>query len=179
VTDEPSIDYRDLQAAYGGGRLDERGLTDRLSDVWSAAYRSRTAAETELVEVDQGDLTYLFDIAASRVVAVYGKVAPSVLPRPKSRMRGFPLPPSAEGELVRGHLVAHALGGGTDINLIPQSAALNISKAWRRLERLAQGQPDAFVAVEVSYEDDSQTPARFTYVVAAAGELTFESFANV
>ena len=172
------IDYGGLETDYLRGRLDDRALADILSDLWAAAYCSRTNGETELVEVDQGSLTYLFDITASRVVAVYGKVAPTSLPRPKSRMRGFPLPLSAEGELVRGHLVAHTLGGGTDINLIPQSAALNISKAWRRLERLAQAQPDAFVAIEVIYEDDRQTPSRFTYVVATAGAFTVESFVN-
>jgi hypothetical protein len=178
VSSENSIDYGCLETDYLRGRLDERGLAGRLSDLWAAAYRSRTDGETELVEVDQGSMTYLFDIGASRVVAVYGKVAPNRLARPKARMRGFPLPPSAEDRLVRGHLVAHTLGGGTDINLIPQSASLNISAGWRRLERLAQTQPDAFVAVEVGYEDDSQTPSRFTYVVATAGTFTVESFAN-
>jgi len=86
-----------------------------------------------LVEVDQGAVTYLFDITAARVVAVYGH---SVLPHPPrsaARMRGSPLPPPTAGPLVRGHLIAHAIGGGTDINA-----------------------------------DDSQTPSRFTYLVAAA-----------
>lgn len=44
-------------------------------------------------------------------------------------MRGFPLPPPEGPDLVRGHLVAHTLGGETDLNLIPQSASLNISGA--------------------------------------------------
>jgi hypothetical protein len=178
MTRPPEFDYNALKAAFDQGELDSEALAAKLSDGWSTAYRGRTRAPTELVEIDQAALTYLFDVTAARVVGVYGRALVTGTPRPASRMRGFPLPSSAQ-RLVRGHLVAHTLGGGTDINLIPQSAALNISKAWRRLERLAQGQPDAFVAVEVSYEDDSQTPARFTYVVAAAGELTFESFANV
>jgi hypothetical protein len=35
-----------------------------------------------------------------------------------------------------------------------------------------------FLAVEVSYGDDSQTPARFVYVVAADHELRYQRFAN-
>jgi len=92
-------------------------------------------------------------------------------------MRGFPLPQS-ERRLVRGHLAAHTIGGGTDINLVPQDAALNVSGAWRRLEQWAQARPGAFLAVEVSYDDGSQTPARFVYVVAADHELRYQRFAN-
>lgn len=178
MSDRFSIDYRALQDDYEHGRLDEGALAYRLSDGWAGAYRARTSGETELVDVDQGALTYLFDIAAARVVGVYGRAAPTDIPRPAARMRGFPLPPSTGDKFVRGHLVAHAIGGGTDINLVPQSAALNLSGAWRRLERLAQVQSGSFLAVEVSYDDDSQTPSRFTYLVAAAGVLTFGSFTN-
>jgi hypothetical protein len=179
VNSPASTDYQALQADFGRGRLDERALGELLSDSWATAYRAQARGKAELVEIDQGALTYLFDLAASRVVAVFGRASPTSVPRPASRMRGFPLPPSTGDELVRGHLVAHVLGGGTDINLVPQSAALNISGAWRRLERLAHAQPGAFLAVEVGYDDDSQTPSRFTYVVAAEGALTVEDFANV
>jgi hypothetical protein len=51
-------------------------------------------------------------------------------------MRGFPLPPNTPA-VIRGHLVAHSIGGGTDINLIPQDARLNLSGGWRSLERIA------------------------------------------
>ena len=69
-------------------------------------------------------------------------------------------------------------GGGTDINLVAQDAALNVSAAWRRLERWAQARPGSFLAIEVTYDDDSQTPARFVYLVAAERELRYERFAN-
>jgi DNA/RNA non-specific endonuclease len=96
---------------------------------------------------------------------------------PTARMRGFPLS-RTEPRLVRGHLAAHTVGGGTDINLVPQDAAPNVSGAWRRLERWAQARPGTFLAVEVSYDDGGQTPARFVYLVAAERELRYELFTN-
>jgi hypothetical protein len=70
------------------------------------------------------------------------------------------------------------IGGGTDINLVPQDATLNVSAGWRRLERFAQSHPGAFVAVEVIYDDQSQTPARFVYLVAENRLLEYEHFEN-
>jgi hypothetical protein len=177
VSRERPVDYDAVKNDFDRGRLDVSALAARLSDEWAAAYRSGTG-ESELVEVDQGALTYLFDIAGARVVGVYGHSAPTNAARPAARMRGFPLPATSGEPLVRGHLVAHAVGGGTDINLVPQNAALNASGAWRRLERLTQSHPGSFVAVEVGYDDDSQTPSRFTYIVAAVGALTIEHFLN-
>ena len=170
------VDYPSLKRDFDERRIDEAGLASKLSDAWAATYRGSNP-DCELVEVDQGELTYLFDIDVQRVVGVYGRSAPTATPRPASRMRGFPLPPS-EPDRVRGHLAAHSIGGGTDINLIPQDAALNISGAWRQLERLAEANPGCFVAIEESYDDDTQTPAQLTYVVAANGTLTFEHFSN-
>lgn len=170
------VDYASLKCDFDERRIDDANLASRLSEAWATTYRDRSPG-CELVEVDQGELTYLFDITAQRVVGVYGRSAPTTAPRPASRMRGFPLPPS-EPDRVRGHLAAHSIGGGTDINLIPQDAALNVSGAWRRLERLAQANPGCFVAVEASYDDEAQTPAQLTYVVAASGTLVVEEFSN-
>ncbi len=164
---------------FDEGWLDKAKLRERLSDEWAAAYRAQALPghDPALVEVDQAKFTYLFDLTLARVVGVYGESSPTGAPRPGPRMRGFPLPPNAPG-LVRGHLVAHSIGGGTDINLIPQSARLNLSGAWRRLEQTAQAHPGCFVAIEARYEDTSQTPAELIYMVAAARALTWESFSN-
>jgi hypothetical protein len=170
------FDYDALKQDFDHGLIDEQTLAVRLSDGWASSYRAACKI-TELVEVDQGELTYLFDISAQRVVGVYGRSAPTDLPRPSSRMRSFPLPPSATN-VVRGHLAAHSIGGGTDINLIPQDAALNISAGWLRLERLAQANPGCFFAIEIGYGDESQTPASFTYLVVADGAVTYERFTN-
>jgi hypothetical protein len=175
VGDQP--DYAALKREFDQGLISDENLASRLSDGWTASYRHRTAV-AELVEIDQGELTYLFDLAGQRLIGAYGRAVLNADRRPGARMRGFPLPAS-RNDLVRGHLVAHSLGGGTDINLIPQSAALNIGGPWRRLERLAHANPGCFLAIEATYEDDTtQTPAQLTYLVATNGVLTYERFRN-
>jgi hypothetical protein len=157
--------------------VDETALVDHLAGAWAESYSARYA-NADLVEVDQGALTFLFDLAAQRVVGVYGRSVPTVTPRPASRMRGHPLPLNATA-LVRGHLIAHSIGGGTDINLVPQNAAVNVSGAWRGLERLAQQNPDCVVAIEAAYDDESQTAASLTYLVAYERTLTYRRFENL
>lgn len=171
------LDYARIKEAFEHGTVDLAALAEHLRDRWAAGYRATTPGVVNLVKVDQGKLTYLFDITYARVVGVYGQSARPTGEYPSARMRGFPLPRSAQ-PLVRGHLAAHTVGGGTDINLVPQNAALNISGAWRRLERWAQARPGAFLSVEVSYDDDSQTPARFVYLVATEQQLHYERFDN-
>jgi hypothetical protein len=152
-------DYDEIKALFDAGRFDDRTLGERLSNEWASSYRARARPgnDPELVEVDQRELRYLFDVTLARVVGVYGKSAPTSAARPGARMREFPLPPDTPA-VIRGHLVAHSIGGGTDINLIPQNARLNLSAGWRRLERLAQAHPGCFISVEARYEDLSQTP---------------------
>lgn len=169
-------DYAALKRDFDQGLIDEDDLARALSTGWAANYLSDGAA-AELVEVNQEKLTYMFDIAAQRVIGVHGRTVPTSSQRPTSRMRGFPLPPN-RSDVIRGHLAAHTLGGGTDINLIPQNASLNISRQWRRLERLAQSNPGCFIAVEATYDNEPQTPAELTYLVAANGTLMFERFKN-
>jgi hypothetical protein len=151
------LDSGGLSAAFERCALGVQALAELLSDRWGCWLSSDDRRRSRTVEVEQGKLTYLFDIAYARVVGVYGSSAPPSGEYPSTRMRGFPLP-RTKRLLVRGHLAAHTVGGGTDINLVPQDAELNVSGAWRRLERWAQSRPGAFLAVEVSYDDDSQTP---------------------
>jgi hypothetical protein len=154
-------------------------LGTRLSDLWARRYRALAIDEVELVEVTIGAFTYLFDLSLERAVGVYGFSVPQKSARPASRIRGHPLPAdSRQRALIRGHLVAHSVGGGADINLIPQSAALNISGRWRSLERWSQTHPGSFLAVEVIYNDGTQTPSAFVYVATCEGTIKYEEFEN-
>src|SRR3990170_257973 len=171
------LDYAELKRDVERSDFDTDELARRLSDGWAASYQAGTRGPHELVEIDQGSLTYLFDIANQRVVGVYGHSDATKRPYPAGRMRGFPLPGSRRG-LIRGHLAAHSIGGGTDTTLIPQDQALNISRRWRRLERRAQANPGSFVAVEVTYDDEGQTPMAFVYLVVADGRVEYERFEN-
>jgi hypothetical protein len=174
----PQLDYARLQDEFQSGAISVSELAERLLGGWAEVYRAATAGTADPVEVDQSDLTYLFDIANERVVGVCGSSASPPGAYPSSRMRGFPLPIDEARRLIRGHLAAHSIGGGPDINLVPQDRALNVSAGWRRLERFAQRHPGSFVAVEVIYDDESQTPARFVYLVAENRVLEYEHFEN-
>jgi hypothetical protein len=105
----------------------------------SSKLLSTTQAPVELVGVTLGSLNYLFRIAHEGPVAVFGTSSRATGPRPKARMRGYPSYNREPRQRVdRGHVVAHSVGGGVDINLVPQFHGLNVSSEWRAFERYAQ-----------------------------------------
>ena len=166
-----------------GKRLAELTSPDEagswIADAWASQYRRQTNGETDLVEVDLGTFTYLFDIAYQRVVGVYGRSAPTNAPRPAARMRGHPsYNKPGEAPTDRGHLAAHTIGGGTNINLVPQAHALNISRSWRDFERDLQKHPGRFFVVQVEYSDDSQRPSGFVYGAVQDGAFRYERLPN-
>jgi hypothetical protein len=128
-----TVDYETLAAAEIGADV----FGDVLASAWAAEYRLLVPA-AELVEVDLGTLTYLFDLTAKRTLGVYGRSTPTTVPRPAARLRGHPSynRPGQTGT-DRGHLAAHTIGGGADINLVAQDHLLNVSGAWRSFERYA------------------------------------------
>lgn len=100
-------------------------------------------------------------------------------------MRGFPLPAAPSVPADRGHFIARSAGRdeGIGINLVPQAATLNRGRSpegrrWRLVERLAS-QPGASVFVRALYDDPSDVPARFEYlVVTPDGIVHLDRFAN-
>lgn len=108
-----------------------------LIDLWLAEYRACTT-DAEVVEVETGGFANLFDLTEERLIAAYGFPTGGVSShRDASRMRGFPKPPAG---YVKGHAIAHQLGGGLDINLVAQSGKTN-GGAFRVLEREAVRHP--------------------------------------
>jgi hypothetical protein len=109
-----------------------------LVDVWLTDYE-RFAADSEIVETTVTSFSYLFDIAAQRLLAAWGisKGRHDAL-RDRSRMAGHPL--SSAPLYHRGHAIPHTLGGPTDINLVPQRGSVNVG-AFRALERQAVATP--------------------------------------
>ena len=65
----------------------------------------------------------------------------------------------------RGHLFAHTMGGGMDINLVPQLANINrdASGIWRRFEIAAAANPGSFAFVRPIYKDRSWTPSQLEW----------------
>lgn len=83
-------------------------------------------------------------------------------------MKSHPL--GAQKGYHRGHAIPHTLGGGTDINLVPQMGALNIG-AFRELEIRAINTPGAFYFTNWEYAGaDTQIPSHVWQGLLCVGE---------
>jgi hypothetical protein len=150
-------------------------FAQQICDAWISEYLSEAGADPEdLVVVDPGNgFNYIFDLAGSlrgappsrapRVVGVWGVSQPAG-GRDHGRMRGHPRPARYTDD--RGHLIAHAAGGGYDISLVPMDAALN--RGWsgqgsrfRAMERKAAAAPGALFFIRLVYRDGTDRPHRF------------------
>jgi hypothetical protein len=85
----PKLDYARLRDEVLSGLISLADLTESLLGGWADAYRAATPGTVELVEVDQGELTYLFDIANERVAGVCGRSTFALGAYPSARTRGF------------------------------------------------------------------------------------------
>ncbi len=148
-------------AAFSGGQNAVPPQTAwEIASRWGAAYERQSG--NEIVCVDLGTFTYGFDIAAERLVYVTGTTgAPEV--RDRSRQQGSPKSSARDDE--KGHVIATSLGGGTDINLIPQARSVNRGKGsqWASIERELAKRPGSAVAIHLVYSDDSQRPTSFEF----------------
>lgn len=175
---EGRVDYQALQENVAAAATSLETIGQHISSAWMAQYQQQCKGPTELVEVTLDSMTYLFDVAQGRTVGVYGRSAPTSEPRPESRIRGHPSYNRGGKQTDRGHLAAHTIGGGADINLVAQDHALNISGAWRDFERYAQENPGTFIAVQVEYATDQDRPSGFVYGIVRDGQFEHEQFSN-
>ena len=123
-----------------------------LVDVWLRDYE-RLANAGEIVETTVHNFSYLFDVAAGRLIAAWGiSSGRHTGQRDATRMSGHPL--SAGPLFHRGHAIPHTLGGPTDINLVPQRAYVNIGP-FRVLERRAVATPGSLYFTYWQYSPQS------------------------
>jgi hypothetical protein len=168
-------------------------VRDVLAELWLAAYRAALDTPTEILEVPQGELTFLFDAQSclpesdheDRTIAAWGRSTTPDRRRDRSRLAGFLPNPSAWSRAGRdrGHLVAHAAGGDLDLNVFPQSAALNrgrtdAGRRWRAMERYAALNPGTPVFVRAIYDDSTWVPAALDHGLLRGGQLWCERFEN-
>jgi hypothetical protein len=120
-----------------------------------------------------------------RVVAVWGTSQRPDVARDQERMRGFLPDPRrwSEAQRDRGHLVAHAAGGGLDLNLIPQSAVLNRGRSaagrrWRAMERRAAEHEGTPLFVRPVYSGDGWEPAELDFGLLIGTTIDWERFSN-
>jgi hypothetical protein len=130
----------------------------KLAAEWSASYTRQTG--NQLFDIELGTYIYTFDTAASRLVCVRGHSTAPPGRRDTSRQKGHP--PAPQGD-HKGHVIAASMGGGFDINIVNQSASLNLGKQWRDIEKLAAESPGTAVAVHMIYEGESDRPVAFEY----------------
>lgn len=147
--------------------VDWRPVLRRLKQLWLDDYGGYPG---QVTAVDLEGFGYLFDTRADRLVAAWGISGPKpVAPRDKSRMASHPL---SVGPLYhRGHAIAHSLGGGTDINLVPQLGRLNVG-SFRSLEKLARDNPGSLYFTYWLYEGAraaGQTPSAVEQGLLAPG----------
>jgi hypothetical protein len=160
------------------------GLCDAAAEGYRAAF-----PDAELVTFTAVDIGFLFDHStnserASRTVAAwtYAHTAPS--PRDRSRQAGFPLPaPLAEAGYERGHLIAHASGGGLDANVFAQAHHVNQGRSpdgrrYRQLERLAAANPGSSVFHRLIYGDNTDVPDLNELTVIVDGTAHTGTFDN-
>jgi hypothetical protein len=109
-----------------------------LEQVWLHHYRLALSVG-EIVAVTLDQFTYLFDIGPDRLIAAWGisrgRFAGA---RDNSRIRSYPI--ATRPVYHAGHAISHRLGGGADINLVPQLGAVNTGP-FQTLERQASKTP--------------------------------------
>jgi hypothetical protein len=159
-------------------------LCDAAADGYSAAF-----PDAELVTFTAVDIGFLFDHStnaerASRTVAAWAHVRAAPSPRDRSRQAGFPLPAAlAEAGYERGHLIAHASGGGLDANVFAQARHVNQGwspdgRRYRQLERLAAANPGSPVFHRLIYGDETDVPDLNELTVIVDGTAHHGTFDN-
>jgi hypothetical protein len=139
-------------------------LGPSLERTWLQDYRGRNQLQgyshafpsEDIVGTRDFGFHYLFDIAASRLIAAWGiSNGKDRTPRSEvaARMSGHPLTNRVNGELYhRGHTIPHIMGGRTDINLVPQLGSIN-SGTFKKLEGRAVATPGSLYFTYWTYSN--------------------------
>jgi hypothetical protein len=191
------IDYVRFAAAHAPtSKTWDVFVRDVLIDQWLAHYARVSDWSIQVLEIAQGELTFLFDAGPTlvenrlgpgedRLVAAWGCSRLPAGKRDHGRLARFlPSPRLWSGSgRDRGHFIAHASGGGTDLNLFPQVAALNRGrteegKRWREMERYAAARPGTPLLVRPVYDSADWTPAALDFAILTITGLQAERFSN-
>jgi hypothetical protein len=161
-----------------------RALFDDAVDAYRAAFPD---ARLLVFEVDR--VTFAFDQATGadrepRTVAAYARTIRPPARRDRSRQARFPMPPRLlVAGYERGHLVAHATGGGLDANVFAQAGHINQGRSpqgrrYRRLERLAAATPGSHLVHRLIYGDGTTIPDLTELTVLVDGTVQQGTFDN-
>jgi hypothetical protein len=170
-----AVDYEALAASGIGADV----FNDILPSAWAAEYRLLVPM-AELVDVDLETLTYF---VRSHCRADTRRLRPLCPNDCAAAGRAAARPPLLQPPRLaatdRGHLAAHTIGGGADINLVAQDHLLNVSGAWRSFERHLQRHPGTLFAVRARYLADDDRPHAFVYsMIRDDGRFVYREFRN-
>ena len=178
---ELEIDYIRGLSTMADASLDEiiAVMRAELPRAWLARYHLMCDGPTNVLEVPLQNFSYLFDYCAEliaagelpldaredRAVVAYGLAQSAKSKRNASRIRGFP---GSDDRGDRGHLAAHAAGGGLDINVFHQDAYLNRGwspqgKRYREMERYCADHEGTFFFSRLIYADATARPAEIEF----------------
>lgn len=184
------IDYQRIMKRLKGKspRAKAEQFLDAVEQIWVSRYtgRSNRRSTPHWIDLEPG-FTYVFDCTPEeRLVVVYGFSGKPLGKRDAPRMQGFlggsikDVYPGCD----KGHFIAHAMGGGLDINLFPQARTVN--RGWcqqgylyRSMERYCTANSGTFVFSRPIYGDESWKPHYLEYgVIRSDGSLWIGEFGN-
>jgi hypothetical protein len=194
---EFQIDYAAGLRTLSGVSLEQmvEVIRAEMPHAWITRYHRICNGPTNVLEVSLQNFSYLFDFCAElvdageltvgaredRALVAYGIAQSATGRRDSSRMRGFP---GSDDRGDRGHLVAHAAGGGLDINVFHQDAYLNRGwspqgKRYREMERYCAENDRTFFFSRLIYCDETARPSEIEFgILLPNGTLWVEVFDN-
>jgi hypothetical protein len=192
-----AIDYAAGLATLSGEPIEAivAVIRNEMPAAWIIRYHRMCEGPTNVLEVALPNFTYLYDFCAElidagdlppgaredRAVAAFGISQSATKGRDASRIRGFP---GSDERGDRGHLAAHAAGGGLDINVFHQDAYLNRGwspqgKRYREMERHCAENDGTFFFSRLIYADATARPAEIEFgILQADRTLWVEVFDN-
>lgn len=186
----PSLEYAGLRDF----------LTRELPYVWLDDYIATMPHQQNVHRIPVEGFEYLWEMSSElvqqgivpasaavndRLIAAHGLSRPAGEAREGSRLRGRSLgpvsviDPSERLPYDRGHAIGHALGGVLDLNIIPQTRAVNRGGLWRQMERYCQAHSGTYFFCRPIYAGLSSHPKEIEFgVLRAGGALWAHSFQN-
>jgi hypothetical protein len=197
VKPEHEIDYAAGLHSLQGESIETiiRVIQAEMPGAWLTRYHRMCIGPTNVLEIPLRGFSYLFDFCTElidegelppgaredRTVVAYGLAQHATTKRDASRLRGFP---GSDERGDRGHLAAHAAGGGLDINVFHQDAYLNRGwspqgKRYRAMERYCAENEGTFFFSRLIYADATARPAEIEFgILRPDGTLWIEVFDN-
>jgi hypothetical protein len=186
-----AIDYAAGMVSLADESLDTivEVIRDEMPHAWADRYQRMCAGPTNVLAVPLHSFTYLFDYCSElpeiaredRAVVAYGISQSAAKKRDASRMRGFP---GSDERGDRGHMVAHAAGGGVEINVFHQDVYLNRGwspqgKRYREMERYCADNEGTFFFSRLIYTDATARPTEIEFgILRPDRTLWIEVFDN-